>query len=367
MPAAASTLMLSHSGRVVVDGLTWEPGREEVIERQERALFNLYRPTKLRPKQGDVTPWLEHGEYLIPNLMERNHLLDYMAFNVQHPGVKVNHHPLLGGGHGIGKDTLIHPFIEAVGAHNTGILDGSELNSSFTEYRYQRKLLVVQEIQTFHKREVENQLKPMCATPPYELSINIKGVRRFSVPNILSLVFMSNHKTQAMRVSRGDRRLFCIWSPAVACSEEYYAELWEWLEGDGVAYVHDWLIRRDVSGFNPKGRAPWTEYKALLQDVAEDSELEENIVERIEEKLPPFEQDMFRWDDLKATYPQCLYDAKLKEVLESLGVKKLVRDYRREGGRGRVRVWVCRDVERYQAMAGRDLAQQRTLQLRRLL
>ena len=45
-------------------------------------------------------------------------ITNWLAHRVQHPGEKTNHALVLGGGQGIGKDTILQPVKMAVGAWN---------------------------------------------------------------------------------------------------------------------------------------------------------------------------------------------------------------------------------------------------------
>ena len=50
--------------------------------------FNQWRPSPFKPKEGDTTLWDAHLEYLLPaatNKIDREHILDWMAWVYQHP------------------------------------------------------------------------------------------------------------------------------------------------------------------------------------------------------------------------------------------------------------------------------------------
>jgi hypothetical protein len=66
------------------------------------------RPT---PVAGDAAPWLAHVERMMPDPVEREHVLDVMAYKLQHPNQKINHAVLHIGFPGSGKDTMWQPFL----------------------------------------------------------------------------------------------------------------------------------------------------------------------------------------------------------------------------------------------------------------
>ncbi len=111
-----------------VEQMTWAPGLPELIEDKividggmvENSgvnCFNLYRPPTLRAGDPDkAQPWLDHVAYIYPDNAE--HIFDWLAHRVQRPAEKLNHALVLGGGMGIGKDTLLEPIRYAVGDGN---------------------------------------------------------------------------------------------------------------------------------------------------------------------------------------------------------------------------------------------------------
>ena len=82
---------------------------------------------------------------LIPEQFEREHVLDTLAFKLQHPGVKINHAILLHGTQGCGKDSLFAPFLWAIGGKsltNVSIVKNEEINRQF-EYFLEAEVIVL--------------------------------------------------------------------------------------------------------------------------------------------------------------------------------------------------------------------------------
>ena len=110
-----------------VEQTSWAPGEPEIIE--DRLIseggwrdhpgarcLNLYRPPP--PIIGDAAQaarWLEHVARVYPG-DDGEHIADWLAQRVQHPGVKPNHALMLGGAPGIGKDMILVPLRVALGA-----------------------------------------------------------------------------------------------------------------------------------------------------------------------------------------------------------------------------------------------------------
>lgn len=110
-----------------VQTMTWAPGNSSLIigwlftdggwkANPISTVYNLYRPAEILPgNPAEAGPWLEHLEWLYPDHWP---ILAWFAYRLQHPEIKINHGLILIGPTGIGKDTLLEPVKQAVGAWN---------------------------------------------------------------------------------------------------------------------------------------------------------------------------------------------------------------------------------------------------------
>ena len=212
--------------------------------------------------------WLNHAKALIPEPEELNHVLNVMAFKVQHPEIKVNHAVLHAGDQGAGKDTFWAPFIWAIcGPHlkNRGIMDNQSMNSQWG-YQLESEILLINELKepdAAARRQLANQLKPIIAAPPEMLSINRKGLHPYSMANRLFVLAFSNDPVPISLDSQ-DRRWFCVWSSAPKMNADRAKAMWTWYRSGGFAQIGRFLRDRDISKFNPAAAPAWTEFKANL-------------------------------------------------------------------------------------------------------
>jgi hypothetical protein len=115
-------------------------------------------------------------------------------------------------------------------------------------------------------------------------------VPQFYIPNIVAWAFLTNH-SNALALENDDRRFFVLWSLAQPKPESYYKELHDWLAIGGDAHVVDWLLKRDISRFNPKGHAPDT--KAKRDMIATNRNATEAwIVDEIRDQCGIFQRDL---------------------------------------------------------------------------
>lgn len=335
----------------------WPGKKESIFEYQGEKVINTWNPTK-EPitktiNSGDVDLWLDHAEYIIPDTKHRNHVFDWMAFLLQNQDIKINHAILLAGGMRVGKDTLFQPLIHGIGVSNVTQPEGSELQEQYTNYLLNTKLVMFQEVMNFEKANIENKLKPMLAAPPEELRIRVFNKGFYTSPNLVQAVFMSNYRN-ALKISEGDGRYFALWTDAKRLTEEYYIEMYDWLNDQGNSLVVRWLLDRDVSSFNPKAPAPHTDYKSQIQDLGKTS-LEMEIEDKINAYDDPFGKDIIRINDSTDNL-----SGNIKQIgaaLTNLGYTQ-IKCRRSTGKRERLTLWVIRNQEEYEKLNQEELIRQ---------
>jgi sugar phosphate isomerase/epimerase len=83
---------------------------------------NRWRDARPAVASGaDASPWLDHVERMIPDDVERKHVLDVMAFKVQHPNIKINHAVLHGGyvANAAERDSVLPRLVEVASTLHT--------------------------------------------------------------------------------------------------------------------------------------------------------------------------------------------------------------------------------------------------------
>ena len=255
-------------GSHTLAGLTYAAGESMLCAREGQVFANRWRDARPEAVPGDARPWLEHVERMIPDDMEREHVLNVMAHRVQFPGVKCNHAILHGGLPGSGKDTLWAPFLWAIGGDsqdNIATVRNEEINSKWG-YNLECEVMVVQELRQSEakdRRALENNLKPLIAAPPFYLNVERKGLAPYKTANKLFMLAFSNERVP-ISLPSDDRRWFVLWSEASKMTTEDSARLWGWYARGGMAAVAACLRARDVSAFDAAATPPYTEAKALM-------------------------------------------------------------------------------------------------------
>ena len=252
--------------------MTWSPGDGEIIDGRLPSeggwvyqpgvqTFNLYRPPHQMP--GDVTQagrWIDHVERLYGD--DALHLIKWLAFKVQFPGVKINHMVVMGGAPGIGKDTLLEPVKHAVGPWNMAEISPKDMLGRFNGYAQSVILRIseARDLGDMSRYEFYERTKVYGAAPPDVLMVDEKNLKKYAIPNVCGTVITTNYKTNGIYLPADDRRHFVAWCDLTkeAFPEGYWPALWGWYEAGGIGHVAAYLASLDLSDFDPKAPPPLT-------------------------------------------------------------------------------------------------------------
>lgn len=277
-----------------VEQMTWAPGAPQVvtdrliseggwIHRPGCNVFNQYRPPA--PIKGDpeqAGPWVEHVQKVYPD--DAEHIINWLAYQVQQPADKTNHALVLGGAQGIGKDTLLEPVKVAVGPWNFAEVSPQHMLGRFNGFVKSVILRVseARDLGDVDRFAFYDHMKTYTAAPPDVLRVDEKFMREYSAFNVCGVIITSNNKTNGIYLPEDDRRHFVAWSELTKgdFTPAYWEQLWGWYQRGGIGHVAAYLAQRDISGFQAKAPPPKTEafWDIVASNSApEDAELAEAI------------------------------------------------------------------------------------------
>ncbi len=278
--AVAPSRWLDESRPIVQ--IAWHPGEPEIIEGRVLQVagwvdhpgvkvFNLYRPpAALKCERHEHRPdqWLSHVHRVYPD--DAEHIIKWLAFKVQSPGVKLNHALVLGGLQGIGKDTLLEPLKTAVGPWNMQEIVPSQMLGRFNGWC---KAVIVRVSEARDLGDIDrfafyDHSKTYIASPPDVLRVDEKHLREHYVANVCGLIITTNHLTDGLYLPADDRRHYVAWSPRSRDDFDlgYWQALYNYFEQGGTDAVCRYLHSLDLGNFDPK--APPTKTPAFWQVVS---------------------------------------------------------------------------------------------------
>jgi hypothetical protein len=258
-----------------VEQMTWAPGEPMLIAdrlvsnggwivRPNVTTFNLYRPPlPINGHPSQAGKWIAHIDTLY-GVEAARHIINYFAFKVQYPHLKINHALLLGGEQGIGKDTICEPLKSAVGPWNFEEISPKVICGRFNGYVKSVILRVseARDLGDINRFELYEHLKTLTASPPDVLRVDEKHLREYAVFNVCGVIITTNYKTNGIYLPAEDRRHYVAWSDyrKEDFNEAYWDEIWGWYENEGgIGHVVAYLQHLDISDFNPKAPPPKTE------------------------------------------------------------------------------------------------------------
>jgi hypothetical protein len=263
-----------------VHQMTWIPGEPTlihdrliasggVIERVDSMTLNLYRPPLIEPGQTDqAQPWLNHIMKIYPN--DHAHIVNWLAQRVQTPWDKINHALVLGRAQGIGKDTLLEPVRYAVGPWNFEEVSPISLTGRFNGFAKSVILRIseARDLGEGNRFTFCDHCKIYCSSPPEVLRVDEKHLPEYPVFNCTGLVITTNYRTDGVYLPPDDRRHYGAWSPCVKedFAESYWIDLHHWYLNGGNQHVAAFLMKKDISDFDPKAPPQKT---ATFWDIAQ--------------------------------------------------------------------------------------------------
>jgi len=331
-----------------VDSVTFWPKQPELVMENGAVCLNTYTPPRISPRDGDATAFLQHVDYVL-NGDERaiRIMLNWLAHIVQHPDRKIRWMPLIISEEGIGKGLLLKSIAPAIGESNVRTAGDSDLLGDFNGFLIGRSLIVIPEMMLGDRRQVMNKMNTWITDD--SIPINQKGVDSFDYPNRFNMLAFSNHEDAAL-LSATDRRYFVHISTAQPKSDEYYTEYADWLDNGGAEIVAHHLLNRNVTAFNPNGRAPGSVSKDKVIENSR-SATDAFLVELFDAGAHPFKDDLFVVNDaiayLRREHGQSVSTKALITLIGRRGALKL--GQRRTAWDERPNMWALRNTERWAA------------------
>lgn len=243
--------------------------------------FNLFRMWD-QGVAGDPGPWLNIVGRILRGLeVEQKFFHDWVAYIVQNPGKKnYTYLALVSPENGSGKSLLCETVIQMLG------IGGIEMNGenlfNRNNFRLQGKVLVLVNELSSDKSKHVNEFKAMVTSDTITLEEKYRAAR--SVPNILNFMITSNEVSPVL-VDRHSRRdaIIRLRPNSLAELKELFvlcSEFVAWRDNGGLEIIRGFYENYDLSGYNPKARAPETRGLADARELSKsDAMLDMEAVE----------------------------------------------------------------------------------------
>lgn len=275
----------------VVDTYTYMPGHLPIIDVDGASSVNTYNdsgvpavPSLLSDEEETAIKLVqEHFAMVFPDLREREILLSYLAYTVQHLDQRVTWAPLIYGGEGAGKTFFFEMMRNVLGASNAMPVSAKQLQQQFTGWAEGNRLVVFEEIRlTGHNRyDVLESLKPLITNQ----TVDVRRMQTdtYSVHNVTNYLLFTNYE-DALPISDGDRRYFILATSLISKDEivafnnahpKYFTRLFYAINAHAGAIL-GWLQELPMHPeFRQKGNAPDTVSKRIMKESSHDDEFDD--------------------------------------------------------------------------------------------
>lgn len=279
-----------------VHGRACRPGQKIFYKQDGLTMLNTYKPVRLEPRSGDVTPLLEHMEYLLQHQNEQDIVLDFIAYMIQFPGLKVRWMPIIKGGKGIGK-SLIGDYLlsQLLGDTNVIPVNAKTVYGDDKDggWKIAGQIVVFHEMDCGRNRKgFTEELKSFIT----DRKVSVRMMRENSKPheNLTNAMGFTNAENSLI-ITEDERRFCMMESYAVARDEEYYSKLVKWLESHIPELIY-FFKHRDLSEFTPN-QLPYTEY---TQEIKSESRnwITVLVEEALIESIWPFNNEVAVYNDV---------------------------------------------------------------------
>lgn len=248
--------------RYQLERITYAPGQPE----NYNGVLNVWRGWAVEPEPGDITPWTELLDHLIPEPELRRWFEAWCLYPLAHPGTKMQCGiGIWSTATGVGKTLIGSTLGRIYGGHDTTnnytAINQDELESSFNEWMPRRNFVLVDDISPWNTRSKADVLKSRISEE--SISINEKHVARYVLPAVINFYCTSNH-ANAFYLEPDDRRWFIYEVKSEKLPREFWDRYYAWRDSIGPSALFAHAQSYDFSGFDPFDVPPMTEDKRRM-------------------------------------------------------------------------------------------------------
>ena len=261
--APVATTWLKWPLRRQVDDMTYKPGAQKIVTNGQHQSFNLWPGWGVIAEPGDITPFEQLLDHVFKGSdpADREWFLKWCAYPLQYPGTKMFSAAVIWGiQHGTGKSLIGYTLGRIYGKNFTEI-NQTHIHGGFNAWAEAKQLVMGDDVTGSNKRQDNDVLKKMVTQR--ELRVNTKFMPEYVVPDCVNYYFTSNHP-DAFFLEDNDRRFFIHEVLTPPLDEMFYMDYMLWLDTTGPAALFDYLLKLDLSDFNPSAPARRTSAKEQM-------------------------------------------------------------------------------------------------------
>ena len=352
---------LHKDSKVCVD-FTYKPNDpNRFVHVNKKLMINVYEKNDLVPDaKVDTDVFWALLKHVIPHDECREHFLNWYAYPVQNPGVKIRHAVIMQSDEfQLGKGSLFDLHRDMLGTGNTRKIELAEALDKGKNYLLNYQTVLIDEAKSSGSWTEKAQLINTLKTIITEGSIGVRQLyKEYSEQDTCTNYWINTNYKDAFPLPKNEVRYFVYFSPAKRNQQMLDEFHLQRLQNNLAAGVLAELMDRDLSKFNPLAPAPHTIFRDQMSGMA-DRPLNDFIREQFEQGVFPFDRDMMTTVEL---FDYLKFEKRLKitrerevaNALELLG-GKVRKQIPITQIADRATVWIIRNHDEYVTMSGTDL------------
>jgi hypothetical protein len=297
---------LKNNDRLRCDSIGFDPRygalyKSDTGTGKQRTLVNKYvkprwKPVEFNSNTRTIQLFGDLAEYVWED--DVDYAMKWCSSIIQNPARKIQHMlVLISSLHGLGKDAFFAGLARVIGKHNTRVIQMENFEEKFNSYLQDNLLILINESNKISDSKVDSvrsKLKMYVTAedvPIRRMGTDVQMHRTFS--NFM----LFGNSTRIMSIEDEDNRIYPHISKKTApISEALLDEYFSLLESDDFGFeVYSYMMKRDLSGFNPVKRAPKSDDREqLIYDNK--STIERKIIDAINEGFGIFKYNVVSRD-----------------------------------------------------------------------
>ena len=269
---APSTFIKKNPRRIAVEEWLYDPknynAKDKLIKQDGKLYLNSYEPCGLDAEEGNIDLWNKILDHFFNDQMKyKEHFLDWLAYQIQHPGVKIRHACILvSTQYQVGKGSMWRVIKEMFGSHNAKEIDVGQALDKSKGYLTNSQIVLIDEMQSAgkfdEKMKLLNDLKRIITED--HISTRALYIDYKIIKSCTNYLLFTNH-TDALSLPDNEVRYWVFVSERARMNDKFYEDFHKWIDDGGSKAVLYSLKHRDISdSFNPKGIAPDTPYREQM-------------------------------------------------------------------------------------------------------
>ena len=347
--------------RVCVD-FTYKPNDgNRFVKVNKKLMINVFEKHDLQPDpKADTDIFWSLIKHIIPHEAERNHFLDWYAYPLQNPGMKIRHAIILQSDEfQLGKGSLFDLHRLMLGHSNTRKIELAEALDKGKGYLINAQTVLIDEAKSSGSWTEKAQLINTLKTIITEGTIGVRQLyKEYSEQDTCTNYWINTNYRDAFPLPYNEVRYWVYFSPAKRnqqmLDEFHFAKDNYNLAGGVLAE----LLDRDLSKFNPLAPAPHTTFRDEMSQLA-DRPVNDYIKEQFEQQVHPFDRDMVTVTEL-FEYLKIEKRLKLTREREVANALSLLGGIKKKGCKvtnvgDHVTIWTIRNHKEYQGLTAAEL------------